>query len=329
MANIAVIGAGTWGCALASILSDNGHTVTLWAYLEKEAEAIRSTHECPNLPGSKMPESISITTDIVEASTGRDLIVMAVPSVATRSTAKNIAPQLHDGDMIITVSKGIEESTLMTQADIIQDEIPGAVVGVLSGPTHAEEVIKKIPTAIVAGSKDKKLALLTQEFFMNDHFRVYTSDDVLGIELGGSLKNVIALAAGMSDGLIGGDNTRAALMTRGIKEITTLAVAMGASPETLSGLTGIGDLIVTCSSVHSRNHRAGELIGKGYTYEEAMEKVAMVVEGVYSAKAAKALGEKYGIELPIIDTVNEVLFNGLTAKEALDELMSRDKKSEY
>ncbi|MCR5452069.1 MAG: NAD(P)-dependent glycerol-3-phosphate dehydrogenase [Lachnospiraceae bacterium] len=329
MANVAVIGAGTWGCALASTLSDNGHNVTLWAYLEKEADAIKNNHECPNLPGQKLSEKISVTTDIGEASKGRDLLVFAVPSVATRSTAKNVAPFIENGDMIVTVSKGIEESTLMTQCEIIQEEIPNANVGVLSGPTHAEEVIRKIPTAIVAGAADKKLALFIQELFMNDYFRVYTSDDVQGIELGGSLKNVIALAAGMSDGLGAGDNTRAALMTRGIKEISELALAMGANPETLAGLSGIGDLIVTCSSVHSRNHRAGELIGQGYTYEEAMEKVAMVVEGVYSAKAAKALGEKYKVELPIINAVNKVLFEGLKAKDGMYELMHRNKKAEY
>ena len=260
--------------------------------------------------------------------TGRDLIVLAVPSTATRQTAHNMAEWIPEGQQVITVSKGIEEGTLMTQCQIVEDELPQAVVGILSGPSHAEEVIRHLPTAIVAGAKDRRLAVFVQELFMNEYFRVYTSPDVHGIEVGGSLKNVIALAAGMSDGLGFGDNTRAALMTRGIKEISSLARQMGGEAETLSGLTGIGDLIVTCASVHSRNHQAGLYIGQGLSTEEAMKKVNMVVEGVHCAKAARALSEKYGIDLPIISVVNQVLFEGKSAREAVISLMNRHKKSE-
>lgn len=328
MANIAVIGAGTWGTALAALLIGNGHNVTLWAYLEEEKRNLESTRQHPNLKGITLPETLAVTTDLKEACADRDLIVMAVPSTATRATAHKMNGLIPDGQQIITVSKGIEEGTLLSQCEIIEEELPTATVGILSGPSHAEEVIKKLPAAVVAGAKDRRLAVFAQELFMNDYFRVYTSPDVHGIEVGGSLKNVIALAAGMSDGLAFGDNARAALMTRGIKEISALAQAMGGEPETLSGLTGIGDLIVTCSSEHSRNHTAGYYIGQGMDTESAMKKVNMVVEGVHSAKAAQALGEKYGIELPIINAVNEVLFDGKAAADAVTELMTRNKKSE-
>lgn len=328
MARIAVIGAGSWGTALASLLAGNGHEVVVWAYLEEEKRHLEETRRHPNLRDTKLPESLRFTNDLKEAADCRDMIVMAVPSMATRSTARQLKESIPDGQPVVTVSKGIEENTLMTQCQIIEEEIPGAIVGILSGPSHAEEVIKKLPAAVVAGAKDRKLAVFVQELFMNDYFRVYTSPDVHGIEIGGSLKNVIALAAGMSDGLLFGDNARAALMTRGIKEISSLAQAMGGNEKTLSGLTGIGDLIVTCSSVHSRNHMAGVYIGEGMDMQEAMDKVNMVVEGVYSAKAALALGERHHIELPIIAAVNQVLFEGKSAKDAVSELMKRDKKSE-
>lgn len=328
MADIAVIGAGTWGTALASLLCDNGHEVIVWAYLEEECKSLTETRRHPNLKDVVLSDKLVFTTDMEEACKNRDLILMAVPSTATRSTAASMKDYISAGQQIITVSKGIEEGTLLTQVEIIEEELPGTFVGILSGPTHAEEVIQKLPAAIVAGSKDRRLAVFAQELFMNDYFRVYTSPDVYGIEIGGSLKNVIALAAGMSDGLQFGDNARAALMTRGIKEITALATAMGGKPETLSGLTGIGDLIVTCSSTHSRNHTAGVYIGQGMTMKEACEKVNMVVEGVHSAKAAKALGEKFNLELPIIDAVNEVLFEDKSAKDAVVSLMHRNKKDE-
>ncbi len=329
MAKVTVLGSGSWGSALAILLNGNGHTVTLWSYLQSEVDEIIETHEnASKLPGIVMPESIHYTSDMEEAVTGRDLIVFAVPSPATRSTAEKVKEYVGSGIPMITVSKGIEEKTLFTQTQILEDVFPDASIGALSGPTHAEEVVKKLPTAIVAASSDRMLCILVQELFMNDYFRVYISPDVTGVELGGSLKNVIALAAGMSDGIGFGDNTKAALITRGIKEITALACAMGGRPETLAGLTGIGDLIVTCQSVHSRNRKAGYLMGQGYSYEEAMAEVKMVVEGVYSAKAALALGQKYNVDLPIISEVNEVLFNGKNATDGVRDLMLRERKAE-
>ena len=275
-----------------------------------------------------LPEKLIYTSSIEEAATGKDLIVFAVPSKATRKTALNFKPFIHN-QKIITVAKGIEEDTLMLQGEILEDVFKDeATVGVLSGPSHAEEVVFLQPTVVVIGSKDRNLCVFAQELFMNDSFRVYISPDIRGIEIGGSLKNVIALAAGMADGLGFGDNAKAALITRGIKEISNLAIAMGASSETLAGLSGIGDLIVTCESRHSRNRRAGVLIGQGMKMQEAMDKVAMIVEGVYSAKAAKALGEKYGIELPIIEEVNRILFCDADPRESVLSLMKRDKKSE-
>lgn len=256
------------------------------------------------------------------------MIVCAVPSPFVRSTAKNIADKVSNGQLIVNVSKGIEESTLKALVEIIEEEIPQAKVAVLSGPSHAEEVGRGIPTTVVAGAHDIEIAKTIQNAFMNDYFRVYTSTDVTGIELGGSVKNVIALAAGISDGLGLGDNTKAALMTRGMAEIMRLGLAMGADVKTLSGLSGMGDLIVTCTSKHSRNRNAGYLIGQGKTYEEAMAEVKMVVEGVYSAKATLALAREHGVEMPIVEAVNNVLFNGMTAKEALTELLNRDRKSE-
>ncbi len=329
MAKVSVLGSGSWGSALAILLSGNGHTVTLWSYLQSEVDEILETHENPSkLPGIHMPEAIHYTSDMEEAVTGMDLIVFAVPSTATRSTAEKVKEYIASGVPMITVSKGIEESTLFTQTQILEDIFPNASIGALSGPTHAEEVVKQLPTAIVAASSDRMLCILVQELFMNSYFRVYISPDVTGVELGGSLKNVIALAAGMSDGIGYGDNSKAALITRGIKEITTLATAMGGRAETLAGLTGVGDLIVTCQSIHSRNRKAGYLMGQGYTYEEAMDEVKMVVEGVYSAKAALALGQKYDVDLPIIAEVNEVLFNGKKASDGVRDLMLRERKAE-
>lgn len=277
----------------------------------------------------KIAEEIGLTTDLKEAISGRDMLVVAVPSPYIRSTAKSMAPYVEDGQLLVSVAKGIEEGTLMTLSAILEQEIPQAEVAVLCGPSHAEEVGIGLPTTLVAGAKRKETAELVQSTFMNEVLRVYTSPDVLGMELGASLKNVIALAAGMADGLGYGDNTKAALITRGISEIGRLALKMGAKYETLSGLTGIGDLIVTCASKHSRNRKAGMLIGEGYTMEEAMKEVKMVVEGVYSAKAAMELSAKYDVSMPIIEQVNEVLFDGKSAKEAVMDLMLRDKKPEH
>lgn len=329
MAEISVLGAGSWGTALAALLVSNGHHVVLWSYRKEQVEQLQSTHKNESkLPGVTLPDKLQYSSDLKDCALDKDLIVFAVPSKAARQTAENIKPYIRKGQKIITVTKGIEEDTLMTQVDIIEDVLPDTMVGILSGPSHAEEVVIGMPTLVVAGARDRDLAVMTQELFMNENFRVYTSPDVIGIEIGGSLKNVIALAAGMSDGLGFGDNAKAALITRGIREISALAIAMGGQSETLSGLTGMGDLIVTCQSRHSRNRRAGVYMGQGMKMKEAMEKVAMVVEGVYSAKAALALGQKYQVELPIIEEVNRVLFENKDVREAVLSLMTRDKKKE-
>lgn len=329
MADISVIGAGSWGIALALLLHKNGHHVTVWSIMEDEITMLKEKREhVDKLPGVKLPEDMEFTTDLQAAVSGRDLLVLAVPSPYTRSTSHNMAPYVHEGQLIINVAKGIEEKTLLTLSQIIEEELPQAEVAVLSGPSHAEEVGRGIPTTIVVGAKKKETAERLQNIFMNEVFRVYISPDVLGIELGAALKNVVALAAGIADGLGYGDNTKAALITRGILEIGRLGVAMGGRIETFCGLTGIGDLIVTCASMHSRNRRAGILIGQGHTMEEAMKEVKMVVEGVYSAKAAMGLAEKYGVQLPIIEQVNAVLFEGQPADEAVKNLMLRDKKIE-
>ena len=280
------------------------------------------------LPGVKLPEDMVFTTDLEQAVKGAEVLVLAVPSPYTRSTSHSMASLVKEGQVIVNVAKGIEEKTLLTLSQIIEEEIPQANVAVLSGPSHAEEVGRGIPTTIVVGAKDKETAEYLQNIFMNEVFRVYISPDVLGIELGAALKNVVALAAGIADGLGYGDNTKAALITRGITEIARLGVAMGGRFETFCGLTGIGDLIVTCASMHSRNRRAGILIGQGYTMKQAMDEVKMVVEGVYSAKAAMGLAKQYDVQLPIIEQVNAVLFEGQLADEAVKNLMLRDKKIE-
>ena len=330
MAKISVLGAGSWGTALAVVLHKNGHEVTIWSIAQDEIDMLKKEREHKDkLPGVKIAEEIGLSTDRKDAISGRARLVVAVPSPYIRSTAKSMAPYVEDGQLLVSVAKGIEEGTLMTLSAILEQEIPQAEVAVLCGPSHAEEVGIGLPTTLVAGAKRKETAELVQSTFMNEVLRVYTSPDVLGMELGASLKNVIALAAGMADGLGYGDNTKAALITRGISEIGRLALKMGAKYETLSGLTGIGDLIVTCASKHSRNRKAGMLIGEGYTMEEAMKEVKMVVEGVYSAKAAMELSAKYDVSMPIIEQVNEVLFDGKSAKEAVMDLMLRDKKPEH
>lgn len=329
MAKAGILGAGSFGTALALLLEKNGHDVMVWSHNPKEAETIQKEREHKSkLPGVHLPETILFTGDLESVIKGKDFVVLAVPSVVTRSTARKIKPFVKAGQKIVNVAKGIEESTLMTLSEQIEEELPEADVAVLSGPSHAEEVGRGLPTTCVVGARTKETAEYLQNAFMNDAFRVYISPDILGIELGGSLKNVIALAAGIADGLGYGDNTKAALITRGIAEITRLGVKMGGKAESFSGLTGIGDLIVTCASVHSRNRRAGYLIGQGMTMQEAMDEVKMVVEGVYSAKAAKKLAEKYGESMPIIEQVNQVLFEGKSAAEAVKELMLREGRAE-
>jgi len=328
MANITILGGGTWGVALALLLDSNGHNVTIWSALEKEITELQETHAHKGLPGAVIPDSFTYTLDPAEAAADKDLIIMAVASSFTRRTAKKFAPFIKDGQRIVTVAKGIEEETLMTQTQIVESEIPNAKLAVLSGPSHAEEVSRMLPTTVVVGSDDIKNAECIADFFMRDVFRVYTSTDVLGIELGGSIKNVIALAAGISDGLGYGDNAKAAIITRGIAEMSRLGTAMGGKEATFAGLTGIGDLIVTCDSMHSRNRRAGILIGQGKTMQEAMDEVQQIVEGVYSAKAAKALAEKYQISMPIVEQVNLVLFENKSALQAFNDLMGRERKNE-
>ena len=329
MSKISVLGAGSWGTALSLLLYNNGHKVTLWSALKDEVEMLSQKREhASKLPGVKLPEDMEITTDLEKVLEDPDVAVLAVPSPFTRSTAAQMAPYVKDGQKIVNVAKGVEEKTLMTLSEIIEQEIPNGEVCVLSGPSHAEEVGRGLPTTCVVSAKTRETAEYLQGIFMSPVFRVYTTPDILGVELGGALKNVIALAAGTADGLGYGDNTKAALITRGIAEISRLGVKMGAKAETFYGLSGIGDLIVTCASVHSRNRKAGYLLGKGYTMEEAMKEVQMVVEGVYSAKAAKGLSEKYDVEMPIINEVNKVLFEGKAASEAVIDLMLRDKKVE-
>ena len=327
--NVGVIGAGSWGIALTVLLNKNGSKVTVWSKFEDEVKMLSEKREyADKLPGVKIPETVDFTTDLEATVKNNEVLIMAVPSTFVRGTAHLMKDYVKDGQIIVNVAKGIEENTLMTLSDIIEEEIPQAKVAVMCGPTHAEEVGRGIPTTIVVGAREQSTAKLIQALFMNETFRVYTSPDVLGMEIGSSLKNVVALAAGIADGLGYGDNTKAALITRGIAEISRLGIKMGGKAETFAGLTGIGDLIVTCASMHSRNRRAGILIGQGKTMKEAMDEVKMVVEGVYSAKAAMQLARKYEVELPIIEQVNEILFNDKPAAEAVRDLMIRDKKIE-
>lgn len=329
MAKVSVLGAGSWGIALANVLASNGHDVTVWSALKDEIEMLNENREhLTKLPGVKLPETMIFSDSLEEAMKEKVLLVMAVPSSFVRKTASQMKEFYSSGQVIVNVAKGIEEATLMTMSEVISDEIKDAKIAVLSGPSHAEEVGRAIPTTIVAGAAKKETAEFVQNIFMNDVFRVYTSPDVTGIEVGAALKNVVALAAGIADGLGYGDNTKAALITRGMAEITRLGVAMGGDAETFYGLSGIGDLIVTCASMHSRNRRAGILIGQGKTMDEAMAEVKMVVEGVFSAKAAMKLARKYNVSMPIVESVNAVLFENEPATTRVKDLMLRDKKSE-
>ena len=329
MASIGVIGAGSWGTALAVLLHNNGHQVTIWSCIQEEVQLLNEKRmHTSKLPGVVLAEEIVITGDLEQTLCEKDVLVMAVPSAFVRSTCKQIAPFIQPGQIIVDVAKGVEETSLCTMTEVIRQEIPAANAAILSGPSHAEEVGRGLPTTCVVGAETEDTAKYLQNIFMSPVFRVYISPDMLGMELGGSLKNVIALAAGMADGLGYGDNTKAALITRGIAEITRLGVKMGGRPETFGGLTGIGDLIVTCASMHSRNRRAGILIGQGYTADQAMKEVNMVVEGVYSAKAAMGLAQKYDVELPIIEQVNQILFENKNPREAVNNLMLRDQKIE-
>ncbi len=330
MYHVSILGAGTWGCALAILLAGSGHKVTIWTKIENEAIMLNENRKnMKNLPGAQLPDDVKITLDLEEACSNKDVIVMAVASPYIRATAKIASSYIKEGQVIVNVSKGIEDGTLQTLSEVIKEEIPQANIAVLSGPSHAEEVSRGVPTTIVVGATTMVTAHLIQDVFMTDLFRVYTSPDIIGIELGGSLKNVIALAAGAVDGLGFGDNTKAALMTRGMAEISRLGVKMGGKMETFAGLSGFGDLFVTCTSKHSRNWNAGYLMGQGKTMEEASKQVGQVVEGINSAKAALALAQANDVEMPIVEQINLVLFEGKAAKDALNDLLNRDRRKEY
>lgn len=328
MSKINVIGSGGWGTAVAIMLANNGHDIMLWSYMEDESKDLKKYKENkPFLPGINIPDSVEFTSDIEKCGCA-DMIITAVPSHAMRQTAKKLSPYVQEGQLILNISKGLEENTLATMSQVLREEIPQGEIAIMSGPSHAEEVSRGIPTTNVVAASSEDIANKIQDMIMNPLFRIYTNLDMLGVELGGSLKNVIALCAGVLDGLNMGDNTKAALITRGIVEISRLGVAMGANPETFNGLSGIGDLIVTCTSMHSRNRRAGILIGQGKSCEEATAEVKMVVEGVKTCHAAKQLADKVGVEMPIVNEAYKVLFEGMPVKDAIPNLMSRDKKHE-
>lgn len=332
MATITVFGAGTWGIALARLLAVNGHDVTVWSALPEELEALRTARRHKNLPGMELPASMHYTADMAAACRRRDLLLFAVPSPFVRSTAKKAAPYIPDGQLIVDVAKGVEERTLLTMAEIIEEELGAegrrASVVALSGPTHAEEVARDLPTAIVAGSADEAAAKAVQRIFTTPAFRVYTNPDRRGVELGGAVKNVIALAVGIALGLGYGDNAKAALITRGNAELARLGAAMGCEASTFAGLSGMGDLIVTCTSMHSRNLHAGMLLGRGMTADQARAEVGQVVEGMNTLPAARRLAKKYRVEMPIVESVGLMLDGSLQAKDALAALMSRDLKRE-
>ena len=330
MKRIGVLGAGTWGMALARMLCNSGHSVTVWSAIEKEIDEFSVTRRHPNLPGMVIPDGIAFTKDIQTVCAGMDILLFAVPSPFVRSTAGKAASYVTDGQIIVDVAKGIEADTLYTMTQIIEDEIknPAVKLVALSGPTHAEEVAKDLPTTIVSACKDQAAALLVQEVFSCPCMRVYTNEDVVGVELCGAMKNIIALAAGIAVGLGCGDNTKAALITRGMAEIARLGTAMGCKEQTFGGLAGIGDLIVTATSVHSRNNRCGLLLGQGVAPEDAVKQVGMVVEGINALPAAMRLAQMYGVEMPIVETVNAVVSGQAAVSDAIRMLMSRDQKPE-
>ena len=332
--DICVLGAGTWGLPLAALLSKNGHSVTVWSALENEIKALKETRSNPNLEGVIFPENIIYTTDIKEAVSGKKFILFVVASQYNRATAKAAAPFIESDAVIISASKGLEKGTLMTMTDIIEDELktydPASShpMVALSGPTHAEEVAHGIPTFIVSACKDEVIARQVADLFACSALRVYTNTDICGVELCGALKNIMALACGILRGMGLGDNTKAALMTRGIAEMTRIGLAMNCKRRTFMGLAGIGDLIVTCTSEHSRNNRCGELIGRGMSYEDASKNIGMVVEGYHALEAAMELQDKYGIEMPITTAVNDIIKNGKAPLDVMKELMARDIKNE-
>jgi len=326
--NISVIGSGGWGTAISALLCRNGHTVTLWSWKQEESDAIAKNKENKEfLPGISLPDGIRYTADLKKAANA-ELVVIATPSAALPRTVENLAQYLAPAIPIVNLTKGLSAETNVRFSEVISHLCPQNPVVALTGPSHAEEVGRQIPTTVVAASENEEAAALVQDVFMHPCFRVYTTTDVVGAELGGALKNVIALCAGIMDGLGYGDNTKAALMTRGLAEMTRLGMAMGANPATFAGLSGIGDLIVTCTSMHSRNRRAGILIGQGKSVKDALDEVHMVVEGVYAAESAYKLAQKYNVEMPIISAAYRVLFENASPREEVLSLMQRDKKKE-
>ncbi len=325
---ITVLGSGGWGTALALLLLDNGNDVTLWSFMEEECRVLREKRENPMLKGVPLPEALHLTSSM-DALAESGLVVMATPSFAVRATARRAAPLLRQDAVVVSVAKGIEKDTALCLTQVIGEELGGKCrVVALSGPSHAEEVGRRVPTGCVAASRDMAAAELVQEVFMSPRFRVYTNSDVLGVELGAALKNVLALCCGISDGMGLGDNTKALLMTRGMTEMARLGVALGGRKETFAGLSGMGDLIVTCTSMHSRNRRCGILIGQGKDVQTAMAEVGATVEGYYAALSAHQLSTKAGVEMPICQRAYRVLYEGQPVQEVVNQLMTRGKRHE-
>ena len=325
---ISVLGAGTWGTALARMLSLDGNEVIMWSALENEVSELSQKRVHPNLTGMKIPKEIAFTADIEEALTGAEMVVFAVPSPFVRSVAAKASPFIPKDTVVVDVAKGIELDTLKTMTEVIADELCDVRLVALSGPTHAEEVAKDMPTTIVSASRDYDAAQLVQRVFSNSTMRVYANSDILGVELCGAMKNIIALAAGISQGLGYGDNAKAAIITRGAAEMARLGVAMGCDVKTFYGLAGVGDLIVTCTSIHSRNNHAGYLIGKGHSPKRAIEEVGMVVEGMNALAAVMGLAEKYCVSLPIIEAVNAIVKDSANPADVVEALMTREYKIE-
>lgn len=325
---VGILGSGSWGMALAILLESNGYQPHVWSFSQEEADVINYERKCIFLPDIKLGDSIKCSTDFEEVITDSKFIILVTPSHAIRQTIQNCKQYIKEDQPIIICSKGIEESSLMTLSQVVEEELPNNKVGILSGPSHAEEVAKALPTTIVLASEHDDLLEKLQDIFMSPRFRVYTSKDVNSVEIGGAFKNIMALACGMAAGLGYGDNTFAAIITRGLAELARLGVQMGGTEKTFYGLTGLGDIIVTCLSEHSRNRKCGYLIGQGVPVEEAIKQVGMVVEGVNATRAAKKIVEKYNVETPIIDATYSVLFEGKNPKETVVELMTRKKKSE-
>jgi glycerol-3-phosphate dehydrogenase (NAD(P)+) len=329
MSVVSIIGAGSWGTSLSILLNKNGHDVRVWSLFQDEVDMLNDEREHKkNLPGVRIPESVIFTTNLKDCLDGHNYIVIVVPSQVVRETCRLLKPYVYKDDIVIICSKGLEEKTGMRLSEVILSEISDVQPVALYGPSHAEEVAHGIPTTVVAASSNRDAAIEVQDLFMSPAFRVYTSSDLIGAEIGSALKNIIALCGGICDGLGYGDNSKAALITRGITEIARLGKAMGASSKTFAGLTGIGDIIVTCTSNHSRNLRAGRLIGKGYTVEEAQNEIKMVVEGISATRAAKELADKHKVSMPIIQEAYKILFEGKQCKEAVYDLMTRSRKHE-